>query len=194
MGYAEAYSRLSNDEILNLAADLNGLREDARSVLVAEMAVRKLSATDVEEYQRHLSTIKPGQMSGQEQFIGRSFNGFGTAIYGKLDFLANGSYITTKWIVFFWIPILPLKSMRVRQIGGGVLPGWTADYIVLSKGRPLLLQVLYVYVFTFAIALAWWNLKPKPNIVNTSVVCLLLLLPFLVRNIAKVRATRDGNI
>jgi hypothetical protein len=191
MGYAEAYSKLSNDEILSLAADPNGLREDARSALIAEMAVRKLSTTDVEEYQRHLSTIKPGQMPGQEQFIARSFNGFGTAIYGKRDFLADGSYVTTKWVVFFWIPILPLSSMRVRQVGGGVLPGWTANYIVLSKGRPLLQQVLYVYAFMFAIAGAWWNLEPKPNIVNTSVVCILLILPFLVRKIAKVRATRD---
>ena len=170
MGYAETYSKLSNDEILNLAAGINCLTEDARTVLFAELAVRKLSTAEIDEYKRYLSTVKPGQLPGKEQFVARSFNGFGTTIYGKRDFLDDGSYVTTKWAVLFWVPILPLSSMRVREIGGegnsSLLPGWSGTYEVYPKVRPVVQQVLYVYAFVFALFWALLNFEPKLYIVR----------------------------
>lgn len=48
-----------------------------------------------------------------------TLNGIGTTYYGKRDCTADASYITTEWIVFLYLPILPLGSYRVRPTGQG---------------------------------------------------------------------------
>ena len=45
-----------------------------------------------------------------------TFNGFGTRYYGtRWD--TDGSYITTKWIVVIYVPIVPLGSVHVLDTG-----------------------------------------------------------------------------
>ncbi len=44
-----------------------------------------------------------------------TINGIGTKIYGKKDQKQDGSYTTTKWFVFFFLPILPISSHRVKD-------------------------------------------------------------------------------
>jgi len=46
-----------------------------------------------------------------------TFRGIGVLEYGRRDFGGNGSYITTRWFVVFYLPIIPLKSMRLRRTG-----------------------------------------------------------------------------
>jgi len=55
--------------------------------------------------------------AAQRKALAQTFNGFGTKIYGKRHFKADGSYLTTKWVVFRWIPVIPLKSLYVRYVG-----------------------------------------------------------------------------
>ena len=99
------YSKLSNDEILNLAAGLDSLTDDAQSVLTAELAARKLSMVDIAEYQNYLSTARPGPLRGKkEEFVTRTFNGCGTMIYGK-----------TLWITILWVPVFPLRRMKLQR-------------------------------------------------------------------------------
>lgn len=43
-------------------------------------------------------------------------NGLGTSYYGHRP-LADGSVITTKWFIFFFVPIVPLGSFRVLDWG-----------------------------------------------------------------------------
>jgi hypothetical protein len=85
-------------------------------------------------------------------------NGSGTMYYGKRDVDIGGSYVTTEWIVFFWLPILPLSSWRVFPL---------TDELVTSYGtrqayqaRPVSLnwaQVLNVYLLTAGcLAGAWY--------------------------------------
>lgn len=42
-----------------------------------------------------------------------SWNGLGWTLYGKADVHEDGSYITTKWFILFFIPVIPLGSYRV---------------------------------------------------------------------------------
>jgi hypothetical protein len=61
-----------------------------------------------------------------------SVNGIGTKYYGKAERWPDGSYITTKWIVLFFVPILPLGSFRVKRISGdGFFRG---EYLVEEVG------------------------------------------------------------
>jgi hypothetical protein len=46
-----------------------------------------------------------------------SVNGIGTRFYGKRDRAPEGSYVTTMWVTFLYLPILPLRSLRVLPVG-----------------------------------------------------------------------------
>jgi hypothetical protein len=42
-----------------------------------------------------------------------TFNGIGTTFYGSADRRADGSYVTTEWFVLFYLPVIPIRSVRV---------------------------------------------------------------------------------
>jgi hypothetical protein len=46
-----------------------------------------------------------------------AFNGCGTRYYGKQDKADDGSYVTTEWITFVYVPLIPLRSFRVLPVG-----------------------------------------------------------------------------
>jgi hypothetical protein len=46
-----------------------------------------------------------------------TLNGCGTSYYGHRDPAEDGSYVTTLWVTFLWIPLLPLRSYRVLPVG-----------------------------------------------------------------------------
>jgi hypothetical protein len=46
-----------------------------------------------------------------------SFNGIGTTYYGKRDVQVDNSFITTEWIIFVYVPIIPIGSFRVKITG-----------------------------------------------------------------------------
>lgn len=41
-------------------------------------------------------------------------NGIGTKWYGEREKGSDGSYITTTWVTFVWIPLFPIASYRIR--------------------------------------------------------------------------------
>lgn len=46
-----------------------------------------------------------------------TLNGIGTTFYGRRDFRTDGTYITTEWLVFFYLPLIPIRSLRVSCLG-----------------------------------------------------------------------------
>jgi hypothetical protein len=142
-----------------------------------------------------------------------SINGTGTRVYGKRDFLTDGSFVTTKWVSFFWVPLFPLSSMRVRTsstdtpmpdhllaslllaVGFGllVLIKSSGSYIVQSKRRPVLLQVLYVYAFVFALGFGWWNLSRNTNVLSALFLCAVLATPCVLRAVARSRVAEPSH-
>ena len=87
-----------------------------------------------------------------------SFQGIGATFCGQRDYQPDGSYITTEFIIFAGIPIMPLKSVRVRYGGatGIVFPVVHSEerYAVLATTRPNIKQVLSVYGF-IAFMICW---------------------------------------
>lgn len=51
-----------------------------------------------------------------------TFNGIGTKYYGKREEAEDGSFIATEWIVLAYIPIIPIRSFRMRPVSGGTYP------------------------------------------------------------------------
>jgi hypothetical protein len=81
--------------------------------------------------------------------------GTGTRYYGMRDFRKDGTYITTEWFVILHIPVIPLRSLRVRgRSGFSVVVFSSRSYSIYSKGSPNLKQVLFTYSYLLLIA-AW---------------------------------------
>jgi hypothetical protein len=55
-----------------------------------------------------------------------TMNGCGTKYYGHRDDESDGSYVTTEWIVFVYLPLIPIGSFRVRLLK----PGFVSEYHV----------------------------------------------------------------
>jgi hypothetical protein len=76
-----------------------------------------------------------------------TFNGIGTANYGKRDFRPDGSFLTTEWFVLVFVPIFPLKSRRILPTGKDKFYGifYSSEYLILEKTPLSGRQVLSVY-------------------------------------------------
>lgn len=114
--------------------------------------------------------------------------GIGSTFYGKRDFRTDGSYITTEWLIVVGVPLIPLRSFRVRRprrhekdLGKTIsVKGWftlnwrfsltsfagpwdlEAVYKVYEKHfPPNWKQVIYTYGF-FAAVSAWvWFMSSR---------------------------------
>src|SRR5258708_2935186 len=104
--YRTTYSRMSDDQLLNLATEADSLVPLAKAALKAEMEARKLGPQEIAEQVEHFRALRI-EVENRKPLT-QTHNGFGTKIYGKRDFESDGSFLTTKWIVFFWIPLIPL--------------------------------------------------------------------------------------
>jgi len=122
-----------------------------------------------------------------------TFNGFGTKFYGNRDVAEDGSYVTTEWITALYVPLVPLRSYRVRLVGQGtnvvvhrsqsyqtvrVPLCWPQVRNVYLCASPVLVLILY---FGGPDIRNWWNedvmkksaprvsLKPEPQQEQTHV-------------------------
>jgi hypothetical protein len=88
-----------------------------------------------------------------------SFNGIGTTYYGQREFHADGTYLTTEWFIFFAIPVVPLRSIRLSYEGPGkrkIPIGFESieKYLIYERVPLSWKQVLNTY--TFFLFLAAW--------------------------------------
>lgn len=78
-----------------------------------------------------------------------SINGFGTTFYGERDYCENGSFVTTEWITAGFMPVFPLRSLRVARSQQNVaLILYTSEgYYILEKVPLCWPQVFSTYAF-----------------------------------------------
>lgn len=182
------YSRVTNDQLLNLAQKAHELTPLAKVALNTELERRKLGPADVAEEAEYLLNIEIE--AARREPLAQTLNGFGTKIYGKRDFEPDGSFLTTKWVVFFWIPLVPLKSLRVRYVGLGgtsILPGWSRQYLVHAEYRPHTRQVVAVYSFMLSFLLGTWLLDSlhSDSLIAYGAFAVWASVPWLLRRRAK---------
>lgn len=85
-----------------------------------------------------------------------TLNGTGTRLYGKEKVNPDGSYVSTKWVTFFWIPLIPLGSFRIWEESShntGLITYSTETKHRMQKVALDLKQILKVY-FTALLVLA----------------------------------------
>jgi hypothetical protein len=110
---------------------------------------------------------KPGTRSIRCQDCGRltrlpgaaNVNGFGTTYYGERDYREDGSYVTTEWVVAFFLPLYPVRSHRLRPVEASdiCIPGLYQheSYIYYDTTRPHMGQVFLTYLAAFAFTVIW---------------------------------------
>jgi len=177
MEYQETYAAMSDDEILNVASDLASLEEHARIAITAELSQRQLSETDIIQYRQRVASFNPEDFWGKDEHIARSVNGCGTSLYGRRGFEPDGSFVTTKWIVVFFVPAFPLASMRVKVIEHG--------YLVREKQRPRLKQVACVYSYLLLLLLTVVSTDFLPRAATAVLLAVVLPLPWFLRRLAR---------
>lgn len=74
------------------------------------------------------------------------------AFVGQRDFWPDGSSVTTKWIIAFFVPLVPLRSLRVKARPQRVTLLYVAayserDYQIRDETSPHPRQVACVYGF-----------------------------------------------
>ncbi len=189
--FRKTYSTMSDDQLLHLSLETGSMLSEAKEQFEAECRLRRIDSTDFKEY---ASDIRLKRSAWDEQKslepVAQTFNGFGTTLYGKY-YIDGDLFITTKWAVFFWIPLLPIRSLLVKKAGfragsNSFLPGWTRSYFVYGEAKPNIRQVLYVCFYLASLASILWISDTFR--VGPVVACALLAwlcTPFLLRKIRK---------
>lgn len=134
-----------------------------------------------------------------------SLNGCGTTFYGQRDYRADGSYITTEWVVAFCIPIIPLRSLRVRYRGPGerrfpIGFGSGESYAVYEETVPNWRQVLGTYalivlpicwlILIFDLGLPYFPEELKNDKAAFFVLAVAVIVPAFVPHVLRYRAKK----
>ena len=185
--YQNTYARMTDEQLLNLASDRASLLPDAMVALDSELAKRNFGQQEIKE---QAECVRRGQIEDESaKPLARSFNGIGTSVYGKRSFQPDGSYITTLWIVLGWVPVIPLKSFRVKEAGPEkLIPfGWSRPYYVLNKSRPDVRQVINIYSYIVAFFLGCQTLltTKAEDWVGYVALAVWVSLPWALRKLAK---------
>jgi hypothetical protein len=118
-----------------------------------------------------------------------TFRGIGAMNYGKRDFRADGTYVTTLWFVFLYLPVVPIQSKRIGPTGAvkyyGLGP--RREFVVHEKMAPDLRQVLSVYAWFGAELAIFITAKMQENWWIAIPGVLLLPLPWILRKRAADR-------
>ena len=85
-----------------------------------------------------------------------TINGFGTTYYGQSDFLPDGTFQTTEWLVACWFPIIPLRTYRAARntkADVNLVLASTTGYYLLAK-----IPLGYAQIFrTYAFAIGYFG-------------------------------------
>jgi hypothetical protein len=113
------YQTLDDDAILRIAADRENLLEEARQALDSELLRRKLTQSDIGQYQKHVERAEIEEQVASLPFLFPQ--GIGKRLFGKRSYASNPAerweeFDTELWIVIFWIPLIPVATFRIRRM------------------------------------------------------------------------------
>ena len=74
-----------------------------------------------------------------------------TKYYGATEHGSDGSYVTTNWFVIFYLPILPIESLRVIEEGSTNYIIYNSQQYRTMKVRLNKKQILRTYCWTYGI-------------------------------------------
>jgi|GEM_PF-1883548 len=83
-----------------------------------------------------------------------TLNGCGTSYYGRKE-LSDGTYLTTEWIVYLWVPLIPLRSFRIVKAGPRSGMFLFSNQQFVTQKIPLNMPIVYkVYRWAAPVSIA----------------------------------------
>jgi hypothetical protein len=115
--FAAQYQALSDDALAHLASE-GGLRPEADLALQAEIQKRSIGMKEIRLLRAEQKKAKLQMEAGNNPY---SYQGTGLQLRGH-KFLSEtdkdkGIVVATRWIVFSFLPLVPLGSYRVKESG-----------------------------------------------------------------------------
>ena len=162
--FGEQYRALSDQAITQLAIE-GGLRPEADIALHAEMQKRSIGVKDVKSLKEEQEKTKLQMQVGHNPYS--SFRGTGLRLLGR-KFLSEDDQtkeiiVVTRWIVFAFMPLIPLGSYRVIESTYG-----TSNPTIVSKVRLKWDQVCNGWMLTGSVVILlacvwlwfrWWLMR-----------------------------------
>ncbi len=153
------YEKLTDDEIIRLAAERDQLTEEARFALDAELNRRRIGIDEIKVFEAALRADRE-----EEEKVKRSnlFRGTNKQFYGKGRYTCNEDhrieeFDTTLWFVVFFFPLVPLGSYRIRR---RLRPRWNilaSDTIHVVQRLPTNWeQILLTWITALGVLLLLW--------------------------------------
>jgi hypothetical protein len=138
-----------------------------------------------------------------------SLNGCGTMFYGQRDYRADGTYVTTEWVTAIYIPLIPLRSLRVRYEGPGenrfpIGFGPTDSYAVFQKTSPNWRQVLSTYsvivlpvgalILIFSLGQPYFSRRPESDNAVMLILVIAVIVPAFLPHYLRYRAKKKAGV
>ena len=130
---SEHYRKLNDNELLQLTLEFDDLTSNAQLALGAELRARNLPGP---ERMRESVAFGNGRLTGKKVVQdggpgkfrlwfpwGLGYLQFGKADRRRFEGTKNQEYTTTIFILFFWFPLIPVKTYRVLD------HGWTLEWL-----------------------------------------------------------------
>ncbi len=76
----------------------------------------KIAATPNEVFAEYNHVLDLHEKSDHTPAVAYSMNGVGTTLYGHADEWPDGTFVKTKWVIFLFLPLLPVASYRVARV------------------------------------------------------------------------------
>jgi hypothetical protein len=139
------FQHKTTDELVKIVSDESAFYGRYEVALaVAELEARDYDLPSLlAEVENKRKTRRRGNVSG----CMFTFNGIGTKLYGKAK-QDDGSYIATKWIVFLFVPLIPLASYLVLDWENTGILSRNYELIKVPLNKK---QVGKTYLVTFSI-------------------------------------------
>jgi hypothetical protein len=116
-------------------------------------------------------------------------NGTGTTLVGARDFRADGTYTTTEWVTFLFIPLIPFRGLRILPVDqpgiGAFVGSW--KYRIIEKSRRNPRQVLSVYGWWALLMGSFWLQSHWDHWWCAAPIIAILALPWYLRGRARQR-------
>ena|ERR1035438_8013007 len=133
-----------------------------------------------------------------------TIHGIGMMVYGERDYWPDGSFVTTEWVVFAYLPIAPIISERISYTRNSDYATYDSNgfyvYETTPSNRKQVVGTYAWFASFLALFFAWIYFKgaietqigdaDKAAELWLTMLAIILALPYTLRRLAKRRKMR----
>jgi hypothetical protein len=145
--------RMSDSELMQVAADREMLSADVAVAIDAELSRRGLSITTAKKQalreERKGTRRSIGDLGFSRRGWGKHF--FGVSRYQRDAAALTEQFDSTLWIWIAWLPVVPIASYHIERHECGKSPFWSLSkpsFAASNEAPPFVQHVIFGWAFT----------------------------------------------